>query len=108
MAARLEVYPRVDGRFDWHLVAANGDVLCGSDQGYRDRTDTYRAINGVIDFFCNRPAGEPFLIEDAESPSHDMMLDAPIERPRVPAPEDKLPLVKHMPTDADTAEDEGL
>lgn len=36
---RVEVYRRSDGAFDWRLVAGNGEILCGSDQGYTERND---------------------------------------------------------------------
>jgi uncharacterized protein YegP (UPF0339 family) len=32
--AYVEIYRRTDDRFDWRLVASNGETLCGSDQGY--------------------------------------------------------------------------
>lgn len=36
--ARFEPVQRADGRWDWRLVHANGNVLCGSDQGYETRS----------------------------------------------------------------------
>lgn len=39
--ATFEPVERADGRWDWRLVHANGDVLCGSDQGYENRADAF-------------------------------------------------------------------
>ena len=34
MSAHIEVYTRADGLFDWRLQSANGEIICGSNQGY--------------------------------------------------------------------------
>ena len=39
--ARFEPVERADGRWDWRLVHENGNVLCGSDQGYENRADAF-------------------------------------------------------------------
>lgn len=36
---RIVIYRRHDGLVDWNLVAANGETLYGSDQGYENRVD---------------------------------------------------------------------
>lgn len=43
----FEAFERSDGQWDWRLVADNGDVLCGSDQGFRDRTDAERGARAA-------------------------------------------------------------
>ena len=32
--SHVQVYTRADGKFDWHLVSENGEIVCGSTQGY--------------------------------------------------------------------------
>lgn len=44
----FEPYRREDGKWDWRLIAANGEELCNSDQGYRDEHDVWRAIRSVL------------------------------------------------------------
>ncbi len=36
---KVEVYRRIDGKFDWNLVSPNGEIMCGSIQGYTERGD---------------------------------------------------------------------
>lgn len=45
---RFEPYRREDGRWDWRLIASNGETLCNSSQGYRDEHDVWRAIRSVM------------------------------------------------------------
>jgi len=40
----LEIFERSDGLFDWRLVAGNGEIVCGTDQGFTTAHDTERAI----------------------------------------------------------------
>lgn len=42
----LEIVPfqREDGDYDWHLVAANGLILCGSVQGFTEMNDCLESI----------------------------------------------------------------
>lgn len=42
-SAYVETFPRADGRYDWHLVAGNGEIVCGSVQGFNTRTDAAEA-----------------------------------------------------------------
>lgn len=52
---KVEVFKREDGLWDWRLVAGNGEVVCGSVQGYTERNDAIEGwrrvaaaiINGV-------------------------------------------------------------
>jgi len=39
----LEIFERSDGLFDWRLVAGNGEIVCGTDQGFTTRHDAERA-----------------------------------------------------------------
>lgn len=39
--ASFEPVERADGRWDWRLVHENGNVLCGSDQGYENRAEAF-------------------------------------------------------------------
>jgi uncharacterized protein YegP (UPF0339 family) len=47
-APRLELRERVDGLWDWHLVASNGEELCGTQQGYRDQHDAHRGFDDTL------------------------------------------------------------
>lgn len=50
MSARFDVFPEHDAkstpdeiqRWWWHLVAANGEVVCRSSESYRDKADAKR------------------------------------------------------------------
>lgn len=46
--AYLDVYRREDGRYDWRLTHRNGDILCGSNQGYENRVDAVRIADAVL------------------------------------------------------------
>lgn len=51
--AFLEPVDRTDGRFDWRLRHENGEILCGSDQGYETRSMAFtmgrRCVAGGYD-----------------------------------------------------------
>ena len=57
---RIEYYwsanPWVDGRIDpkvnWRLVGANGEIMCQSTQGFRDKIDAHRGTLAVAAVFC--------------------------------------------------------
>lgn len=36
---------------NWRLIGANGEIMCQSMQGYRDKTDARRAVSRVADVF---------------------------------------------------------
>jgi uncharacterized protein YegP (UPF0339 family) len=42
---RLVVYQREDSLFDWKLVAANGEVVASSLQGFTRQDDAVEAAN---------------------------------------------------------------
>lgn len=44
---KIEVYERIDGKWDWRLKARNGLVLCGSDQGYEKKSEAVR-MSGIV------------------------------------------------------------
>lgn len=44
----FEIVDRADGKVDWRLVHRNGDVLCGSDQGYENEGDCVRTAERVL------------------------------------------------------------
>lgn len=35
-------------RVNWRLVGANGEIMCQSTQGFRDKTDAQRSVSSVI------------------------------------------------------------
>lgn len=37
-----------DHRVNWRLVGANGEVMCQSTQGFRDKTDARRSVRAVL------------------------------------------------------------
>lgn len=45
----MDVVPfkRDDGDFDWHLVADNGEIMCGSLQGFTEYNDCLENIMKV-------------------------------------------------------------
>lgn len=73
----FETYLRDDGKYDWKLVAANGETLCSSDQGYRDEHDVHRAIRAVL-----------MAVQDAALAAFDMKstVDLSTERRTASAP----------------------
>lgn len=36
---------------NWRLVGANGEVMCQSTQGFRDKTDARRSVDAVASVF---------------------------------------------------------
>lgn len=36
---------------NWRLVGANGEIMCQSTQGFRDKTDARRSVYAVQDLF---------------------------------------------------------
>lgn len=36
---------------NWRLVGANGEVLCQSTQGFRDKSDAVRSVDAVFSAF---------------------------------------------------------
>lgn len=46
----LDVYQRVDGKYDWRFMAKNGEEQCSSLQGY---TSEANARRGFADFMRN-------------------------------------------------------
>lgn len=47
----IEIYPRLDGLYDWRLIGRNGEIACSSLQGFRDTTDAKRAAHRVAVLF---------------------------------------------------------
>lgn len=46
---RAEIYTRTDGRFDFRIRAGeNGQILCGSDQGYESRSEAVDTAKRVL------------------------------------------------------------
>lgn len=59
---KVEYYWSIRGNFgadvsvayavvNWRLVGANGETMCQSTQGYRDKMDAQRAVDAVIAAF---------------------------------------------------------
>lgn len=37
---------------NWRLIGANGEIMCHSTQGFRDKADARRAVDAVVFAFC--------------------------------------------------------
>lgn len=46
-----EQFPNEEPVVNWRLVGANGEIVCQSTQGHRDKTDAKRAVQGVAGLF---------------------------------------------------------
>lgn len=46
---RFEIYEDAAGEWRWRLRAGNGELVGGSGEGFRDRTDARRAIQNHVD-----------------------------------------------------------
>ena len=60
--AHLEIYKRehdadayAEDRFDWRLVAGNGEIVCSSLQGFNTRGDATRAAERAVDLMLLAP-----------------------------------------------------
>jgi uncharacterized protein YegP (UPF0339 family) len=56
--AHIEVYLRNSSeqdRFDWRLVAGNGEIVCSSLQGFNSRGDATRAAERAVDLMLLTP-----------------------------------------------------
>jgi uncharacterized protein YegP (UPF0339 family) len=49
--AKIVPFTRADGDTDWHLVADNGEILCGSVQGFTEPNDCLENILKVKKIF---------------------------------------------------------
>lgn len=49
--ANIIMFKRADGDTDWHLVADNGEILCGSVQGFTEPNDCLENILKVKRIF---------------------------------------------------------
>lgn len=56
---------------NWRLVGANGEIMCSSSQGFRDKTDAQRSINDIGALFY----GEDFM-------GHDLKEVGPGRKPK--------------------------
>jgi len=56
-APKVEPFERSDGEWDWRFIAANGEQVCESHQGYRDEFDAQRgfetAARLISEYFVN-------------------------------------------------------
>lgn len=47
--ATVEVYQRSDGRYAWHLIANNGNVIAtDGGQGYENKSDAQDVARNVV------------------------------------------------------------
>jgi uncharacterized protein YegP (UPF0339 family) len=46
---KIEVFKRADGRWAWHLTAANGDIIAtDGGQGYENKGDAQEMANRIV------------------------------------------------------------
>ena len=50
---RFEVYKDKIGEYRWRLLAANGQIVADSGEGYTRREDTHRAIATLLKGICD-------------------------------------------------------
>lgn len=47
----LEIFPRKDGRWAWHVIARNGQIVASdAGQGYENRDDCEQMASRILDF----------------------------------------------------------
>lgn len=46
--SRLEIFERVDGRYDWRLIGGNGETIVASNQGYENRAEARAMAQRVV------------------------------------------------------------
>ena len=64
MSAHIEVFQRQDSLFDWHLRSENGEIICGSTQGYNTIQGAERGLE-----LSMRELGNPTIeIRTVEKP----------------------------------------
>lgn len=49
-------------RVNWRLIGANGEVMCGSNRGFRDKTDAQRAVDAVASTLFGRASPNGLLL----------------------------------------------
>lgn len=60
---RIEYYwtdTKQGPRVNWRLLGINGEVMCQSTQGYRDKTDAQRSVDGVRWSLTPHPGDKPY------------------------------------------------
>lgn len=86
---RVEVFRRIDGLYDFRIVAAeNGNTLCSSNQGYVHESDARKTAKRVVTAELHGPV---YFTSTANS-SGENMTETPIEPDEpdsyAPEPED--------------------
>lgn len=54
-APYIGVFEREDGLFDWHLVASNGEIVCGTNQGYTDKWAAKKGYDTAAMLLASKP-----------------------------------------------------
>jgi uncharacterized protein len=49
--AKLEFYRDIVGEYRWRIIAANGNILCVSSEGYKTKQGCEKGLKAVIAFF---------------------------------------------------------
>lgn len=102
MTAEVVPFERADGMWDWNLVADNGEVLCGTVQGFRDEHDAFRNALTVRTAFMNMgppgvpldpqkdPSDQPHVAPTDSGPFNPETnsFDAPLPEPSDPSGDD--------------------
>lgn len=57
----FKVYEDAEGKFRWHLIADNGDILCDSGQGYISEDYAYETVGKMPFWTRNAKMSEKSL-----------------------------------------------
>ncbi len=60
---RVHTYVDKAGEHRWRLVAANGNIIADSGEGYKNYSDMIEAIEAIEKFFINTVWEEYIIVE---------------------------------------------
>ena len=92
--AEFQVYKRMDGQWDWRLKADNGQVLCGSAQGYTERNDAVEGLETSVSAIAN-----DILVLGGVKGLEDAVFLVPVGDPEDPKAIFELALTEPLPED---------
>ena len=58
-----------DWKVDWALIGANGEHMCGSNQGFTDKTDARRSVDAVAFVLTGSHVGAMREVGPGKKPS---------------------------------------
>lgn len=57
-----------DHKVNWRLIGANGEIMCQSTQGFRDKTDAIRSVDAVAQALFSHPLGSARIVGPGRKP----------------------------------------